>query len=89
MKVDDDIEPFAAKAPAKSYVVEDPPEASRALGDDDLVDVRIVSNDGLGGLLNEVGNAGVREMTPEGRDGRCRKHDIANQAQPDEQDLHP
>ena len=77
----------ARRASRMSY--DEPPQPARPLGDDDVVDVRVVANDRFGGRLDEIGDARVGKAPPERRDGRRREDDVADQAQPDEQNLHP
>ncbi len=78
-----------AQPSRQPQVVGDARPAARPLDDDDLVEVRVVANDRLGGGLDEIGEAGVRESLAERGDGRRREHHVADQAQPDEQNVHP
>ena len=89
VEIDDEIEPLRAKAPCQAEVVSQSAQPARAVGDDDLGEVRVVANDRLGRAFDEIGDRGVGEVTPEGGHGRRREDDVADEAQPDEQDLHP
>ena len=89
MKIDDQVESPGAQPSRQPQVVGDARPASWPLDDDDLVEVRVVANDRRGGGFDEIGEAGVRESLAESGDGRRREHHVADQAEPDEQNVHP
>ena len=89
MEVDDEIEARRAQAPREREVVDEPSQPARALGDDDRVEMRVVPDDRRGRRLDEIGDVRVGKAAPEGRDGGRREDDVADEAQPDEQNLHP
>ena len=64
-----------------------PPQPARARRDDDFVEVRIVRDDRRGVGFDEVGDAcaGIRAGAARGQ--RRREHDVADQAQTDQEDL--
>ena len=86
MEIDGDVEPFLAETPRQGHVVAKPCEAARALDDDDFVQVRVVLNDGRGGPFDQIGEPGPGMVACQGAYRGRREHDVADEAQPDEQD---
>ena len=59
----------------------------RAARDDHLVEVRIVAHDGGSFFFDDVGDAGVGVVAADGSNGRSREYDIADQSEPDEENV--
>ena len=59
----------------------------RAADDDDFVKMRVGTNDGRCLFFDDIGDVGVRIIPAEGADRGSREHDIADEPQPDEQNL--
>src|SRR5262249_15549324 len=55
--------------------------------DDDLVQMRVRSDDGRGERFDEVGDRGVGITLPQRAKGRRREDDVADLSEADEQDL--
>jgi hypothetical protein len=87
VEVDRDIELRAAEPPREREVAGNPADAARALGDDDFVDGRVVRDDGPGARLDDIGQVRGWEMAPERVDGWRGEDHVADQPEPDEQDL--
>jgi hypothetical protein len=89
MEIDDEIETRASQTPGEPRIIEWPARTTWSLGDDDVVQMRIVTDDGLGCGLDKVADMGLRKPSSHRSDRWCREHDIANQAQSNEKNLHP
>jgi len=87
MKVDRHIELLRAQAPRELQIVGEARQAARAFSDDDVVECGVVANDGLSGGFNEIREMRARKTTAQRTNRRCGEHHIADQAQPNQQDL--
>ena len=87
VEVHDEVEPLPAQARGEPQVVAEPRQAARPRQDDDLVQVRMVANDGLGRPFHEIGDASRRKPAAHGADRGCGEDHVADQAQPDQEDL--
>ena len=54
---------------------------------DHRVEMRIVAHDGGGFFLDDVRDAGIGVVAADGSDRGSREHDIADQSQPDQEDV--
>ena len=82
MKVDREVEPRGAQPAAEAEIA--PPPGPRH--DQHIVEVRVAGDDGRGGGFDEIREVGVGKAAADGANGRCREDDVANLAQPDEED---
>lgn len=87
VEIDHQVESLAPERARKCHVIDQPPQAARSFDDDDSIEVRIVPHHWLTGSFDEVGNARVRIVTTQLRDGRSGEDHVANEAESDEQDL--
>jgi hypothetical protein len=85
MKVDREIELPGPQTAAKRQIVEQSPHAAAPRRHDDLVQMRITGDDGRRGRLDDIGEVGVRKSPAQGMDGRRGEDDIANLAQPNQE----
>ena len=88
MEIDGDVEALASEASCQRQVVDEPPQAATLGRDDDVVEMWVATDDRLGGRLDDVGEMGIRIVAPQRPDERGGEGDVADQAQPDQQDLH-
>jgi len=86
MKVDREIELPGPQPAAKRQVVEQSPPAAAPRRDDDLVQMRIAGDDRRRRRLDDIGEMGARKPPAQGMDGRRGEDDIANLAQPNQED---
>ena len=87
MEVDDDVEPCSPQPPREPQIVGEPRQPSWPIGDDDLVQVRVVLDDGRGSALDQIGDSGVW-ITPTDRANRRRgEHHVTDEAQANQEDL--
>ena len=86
MQVDGHIETFLPQAAGEREVVPYPREAARPFDDHHVVQVRVVPDDGRGRRFDEVGELGLRIVAGQRADDGRREDDVANEAQPDQQD---
>jgi hypothetical protein len=87
VKVDRDVEIFAAKPASEGEVVRETPQPAWTLDNDQRIDVRVVSHDCFGSTFDEIGDGRFWKLPANGGDGRRREDDIADQAKSDEQNL--
>ena len=87
MKVDGEVIALAPEPSDEGDVCAQPPRRVRAVRDDHRVEVRVVAHDGCSFFFDDVRDAGVWIMAADGSNGWRRKHDIADQSQPDEEDV--
>ena len=87
VKVDREIVSFAPQPSDERDVGAQPSRRVRTAGDDHVVEMRIVPHDRRGFFFDDVGDAGVRVVAADGSDGRGREDHVANQPQPDEEDV--
>ena len=85
VKINDDVESLASQAARQRHVVQHTPNTTWALCHDDPVDVGIVTNHWFSGAFDQIRKARIRIVPPQCGDRRCREHDVADQAKPDEQ----
>ena len=86
MQIDRDVEAFAPEAPGQLDVIARSREAARPLHHDDFVQVRVVADDGSGRRLDQIREAGVGVAACQCANDRRREDDVADEAQPDQQD---
>jgi hypothetical protein len=87
VKINDEIETFAAQAMCEGDVVGKPAEPARTLGHDNVVEMWIVPDDRFRGVFDEVGDRRVWMMAAQRGDRRRGENDVANETKPDEQNL--
>ena len=78
MEIDREIVAFASKPPNQCEVGAQASWGMRAGGDDDLVEMRIGTDDGRGLFFDDIRNVGVRIVPADGANGGRRKYDIAD-----------
>ena len=66
MEVDRHVEAPRPQRPRQAHVVDDPPDASRVIDHDHVVEVRVPEHDRSGGALDQVGEPGVGEVPAQG-----------------------
>jgi hypothetical protein len=81
MEIDRDVEAAPAQLLRQLEIVDDPPKSARAWRHDDLVEVRIVTNDGRGIRLDKIDEARRWIFTPQGAHERRREHNVADESQ--------
>jgi len=69
-------------------IVDYPRQTRRARRHDHLVQVRILSDDREGCRFDQIRELRLRKPTLQRPQHRRRKHDIADEAQPDQEDFH-
>ena len=88
MKIDRDIEPSPPQPSSQSQVVGYACHATTACGDDDVVEMRIPTQNREGWWFDNVREVRVRKLPAYGPyDGR-RKDDVADQPQPHQKNSH-
>ena len=87
MQIDCDIESFSAKMSRVHQIVA-PSRQARSPGDHQHgVQMGIAANDRFGQRLDDVGEVRIRIRPPQRVHERCREHDVADQSEPDKEDL--
>jgi hypothetical protein len=51
------------------------------------VEVRVLAHDRRGFFLDDVSDAGIGKVASDGSNGRGREHDVADQSQPNQEDI--
>ena len=85
MEIERNIELLRLQPSSQREVVDEAAHTSGARRDDDLVEMWIATDDRRGRRLDEVGEVSVGKPPAQRVDGRRREHDIADLAQPDEE----
>ena len=88
MQIDGDVEPPGAKPPCPGEIVGPASDAGALRDNQDFVQVRIVLDDRRRERLDEIREACTRLKPPQGPQQRSREDDVANQAQPDDENVH-
>jgi hypothetical protein len=86
VKVDDQVEAFAAQPTREGPIVKQPTDPAWPLGNDHVIKMWIVTDHRFRRRFHQIRQSGVGKVTPEGRDHRGRKNHIADEAQADEKD---
>ena len=87
MKVDDDIEPGAAKLESGANIVTEPSGSPASLKHDDVVETGMMPEHRLARGFDDVCELRAGIDTAERADERRREDDVADESRPDEQDL--
>src|SRR5687768_6908804 len=87
MKIDDEVKMRGSQASSELDVVLPSRQPAWPLGNDQVVDVRMMADDGLGGCFDEIREVRVRKPAPQRANRGRGEHHVANQPQPDEQDV--
>ena len=87
MKVDRQIVSFAAQPPDERDIGAQAAGRMRTARHDHLVEMRIVAHDCGGFFLDDVCDAGIGVAAADGSYGGSREDDIADQSQPDQEDV--
>ena len=82
MKIDRQIVMLASQSPDECQIGAPPPWRVRAARHNHGIEMRVVSNDRLGFFFDDVGDAGVGVVAPEGSNRGSREYDIADQPEP-------
>ncbi len=86
VKIDDEIEALPPQLARERAVVADAREAAWPLDDSTRSSMcGMMAHDRFGGGLDEIGDAGIREAALESANDRRGEDDVADQAEPDEQ----
>lgn len=87
MEIDDAVEPFSAKERGQLNIVAQAGEAARTFDHDDRIEIGMVPDHRLGRRFHEIGEMRVGEAAPQGADRGRGEYHVADQAQPDKQNL--
>ena len=87
MEIDRDIVVLIAEQQPEQNITPQPCQPSRSRGDDDLRELRIAFDDRRGCRLDHVTDLRIGKSIAKSTDGWCRKNDIANLPQTNQQDL--
>ncbi len=87
MEIEGHVVAFPSEAAGQGDVVDDARQAARPGDFDDRVEMGTVAHDRRRPGFHEIVDPRLGEVTPERPDRGRREHDVADQAQPDEQDL--
>src|SRR5688572_24314639 len=87
MEIDDEIKSLCSQGSRQAPVVEYAAGPARPLGDDHVIDMRIVLHDRGRARLDKVRDLRVGEALAQRGDGGRRKHHIADQAQANQQNV--
>ena len=87
MKVNDQVIARGPQSPSQPQVIAQPRQSARPRHDHDLVQAGMVTDHRLGRRFDEISDVGSRKPAAQGANRRCGEHHIADQAQPDEEDL--
>ena len=88
MKIDGDVEVTGSQPPREDEVITHTREAGAALCDDDLREMGVAVENGRGRALDHISDLGLWILPSHRGDKRGRQDDVADEAQPDEEDLH-
>ena len=88
VQIEHHVVPIAPQPPAESQVVEHPLPAASAWCDDDLVQIRMVTDDGSRRWFDEVGEVRIRIGPPQCRNHRRREDHVADEAQTHDEHTH-
>ena len=80
MEVDDEVIAFGAQLSGERDIVKKAGHTTASSSDDNLVEVRVVGDDGSCGRLDDIGEVGVGEALSQSADGRRREDDVADLA---------
>ncbi len=84
MKIDDEIESFGAQTARERDVILKSRQAAPAVGHEDAVDIRVVTDNRRGLRFDEIGDVSVRKPAPDRGDCGSSKDHVADEAQPNE-----
>ena len=87
MKVDREIVSLAPQPSDERDIGAQAARRVRAARDDHRVEMRVVAHDRRSFFFDDVSDAGVRVVAADGSNGRSREHDIADQPEPDEENV--
>jgi hypothetical protein len=87
VEVERDVEPPSAEPPRERHILSDALPTGRFVDDDQFVDVRVAANDRSCMCFDEVGDVGVGIAASQRGDTRRRKDDVADEPEPDEENL--
>jgi hypothetical protein len=82
MKINGDIEPFAAQPAREREVVADTGSAPRLRDDNDVSQITIPADHRRRRRFDDIREAAARIPAAQSGDQRCRQHHVADQAQP-------
>ena len=85
VKVQYEIESRPPQPQRQPGIVAQPPPAAALVDDDQLVDVRVGGDDRFGRALHQIREVGSRECALQRAEKRGREDDVADQAEPDEE----
>lgn len=88
MQVDHHVETSVAQPSAEREIVTESLPPACASGQHDLVQARVMPDDGRGCRLDQIRQVGFRIRTAQGADDRRGEHHVANQSQPHHQNPH-
>jgi hypothetical protein len=88
VKVDHDVEPPRPERASYPQVLPESRHATCPRDGDHLVEVRVAVHDRRRGLLDQIRQARIREAAAERANGRRGEDDVADEAQPHQQDVH-
>jgi len=88
MQIDDDVVSVAAKPPCQAEIVGKSAQASPSRCDDDLIQMGILPNDRKRLRFDQVGQVRIWKCSLQRPDQRRGKHDVTNQAEANQKNLH-
>jgi hypothetical protein len=88
VQVDYEVEARPAQAPRDPKIVEQAPDAPGPRNYEELVDIRVAAHDRGSVPFDQIRQAGSRKLTLERPQHRRREHDIADETQADEKNVH-
>ena len=86
MKIDDQVKVCGVKPARESEIVVPSRQAAWPPGNDEVVELRMVTDDGFGWSLDEIREMRVGKPAPQRANRGRGEYHVANQPQPDEQD---
>lgn len=84
VEIDRDVEPLRAKRPAEPQIGNRAAQSAEPWGDDHVVEMWILKDDGCGVRFDDVADAGIREAAAQSANRGRREHDVADLAETDQ-----
>jgi hypothetical protein len=89
VKIDDDVKALASQLTPEREIVSDASPSARTVGDKHAIEMGVALHDGCGGTLHQIPEGCVGVLLPDCGDRRGGKDDVADEAKPNQENLHP
>ena len=88
MKIDDQVESRSPEAPSQRHILQGATESLSPSDGDEIVEIRILRQHRGRVVFDEIGQVRIRNGSFQGADRRSGEDDVADQAQPDQENPH-